>query len=201
MDDSPSRTSPTLLGLLRQGPADQAAWTRFVDLYGPRVQGWCRAWGLQEADAQDVTQDVLLKLADKMRSFAYDPSRSFRGWLRTLTRHACSDFLDSRRRPGQGTGDSAVLGLLDSMEARQDLIRSLEEAFDQELLAEAMRRVQQRVAGHTWEAFRLTALEGHSGAEAARRLGLTVARVYVARSDVQRMLREVVRRLEGPDED
>jgi hypothetical protein len=28
---------------------------------------------------------VLVRLAERMRTIAYDPSKSFRGWLRTLT--------------------------------------------------------------------------------------------------------------------
>jgi RNA polymerase sigma-70 factor (ECF subfamily) len=199
--DTPSQTNTTLLARLGQDPRDQEAWGRFVDHYGPRIFGWCRRWRLQEADAQDVTQNVLLKLSEKMRTFVYDPARSFRGWLQVVTDHACCDFLQGRRRPGQGTGDSDVLEVLDNVEARRGLARHLEEAYDQELLQEAMRRVQQRVAPHTWEAFRLMALEGLSGAAAAERLQLSVARVFVAKSDVQQMLREEVRRLEGPGED
>jgi WD40 repeat protein len=57
-----ARTSPTLLGRLRRSPADQAAWAEFVDRYGPRIYAWCRHWGLQEADAQDVAQAVLHRL-------------------------------------------------------------------------------------------------------------------------------------------
>src|SRR5437763_1850266 len=82
---SASHTSPTLLGRLRRDPTDQTAWSKFVDRYAPRIYAWCRQWRLQEADAKDVSQTVLLKLAEKMRVFHYDPDRSFRGWLRTLT--------------------------------------------------------------------------------------------------------------------
>ena len=66
----------SLLGRLRRDPTNQAIWDEFVDHYGTKIYAWCRRWGLQEADAQDVTQNVLLKLADKMRTFTYDPSRS-----------------------------------------------------------------------------------------------------------------------------
>jgi predicted DNA-binding protein (UPF0251 family) len=64
-----------------------------------------------------------------------------------------------------------------------------------------MGRVQLRVQPHTWEAFRLTAQEGLSGAEAAGRLGIKVATVFVARNKVQNMLRDEVRRLEGPEDE
>jgi RNA polymerase sigma-70 factor (ECF subfamily) len=168
-----------------------------VRRYGPAIYGWCRRWAIQEADAQDVTQDVLLKLADKLRTFTYDPARSFRGWLKTLTHHAWQNFLEGRRRHA-GAADPAVLEQLRSQEAGSDLLRRLDEEYDRELLAEAMARVQRRVAPHTWEAFRLTAVEDLPGAEVARRLGMQVAMVFIARSRVQKLIRQEVERLEGP---
>ena len=191
-----SGTRVTLLGRLRRDPSNQAIWAEFVEHYGTRIFAWCRKWGLQEADAQDVTQNVLLKLADKMRDFEYDPSRSFRAWLKTLTHHAWSDYVEARRRPGQGSGDSQVALVLDSVEAREDLLQRLEEEFDRELLEEAVARVRLRVAPQTWQAFWLTAWEGLSGAEAARRIPMQVAQVFVAKRRVQKMLREEVAKLE-----
>jgi RNA polymerase sigma factor (sigma-70 family) len=192
-----SRTSASLLARLRLAPADQTAWSAFVDRYGRKIYGWCRHWGLQEADAQDVTQDVLVRLAGKMRDFAYDPSRSFRAWLKTLARHALSDFCDARGRIG-ATGGSQALELLQSVEAREELVRRLEEEFDQEVLEEAIARVRTRVTPKSWRAFELTAHEGRSGAEAAEALGMTIAAVFVAKGRVQKLLQEEVRRLEGP---
>ena len=85
MADAPiPTTSVTLLTQLRQAPSDQAAWGVFVERYGRHIYRWCREWKLQDADAEDVTQEILAKLARKLHAFAYDPSRSFRGWLKTL---------------------------------------------------------------------------------------------------------------------
>jgi RNA polymerase sigma-70 factor (ECF subfamily) len=194
--DSIPLTSTTLLRRLQHEPADQDAWAEFVRRYGPLVYRWCRRRRLQEADAEDVTQAVLVRLSARMRTFSYDPARSFRAYLRTLARYAWCDFLETRRQPGAGGGGSDLLGLLESVEAGEDLVRRLNEQFDQEVLAEAQTRVQQRVESHTWEAFRLTAVEGLSGAEAAARLGLKVATVYKAKSKVQQMLNEEVSRLD-----
>jgi RNA polymerase sigma-70 factor (ECF subfamily) len=193
---SVSRTSITLLGRLQSNPNDRQAWSDFVSRYGRIIFGWCRHWGLQEADAEDVTQNVLLRLAQKMPLFVYDPSRSFRAWLKTLTHHAWSDFVSSRQNRTQGSGDTAMFEVLQSVEARADLEKQLDEAFDRELLEEAMARVRERVAPQTWEAFRLTALEGLSGAEAAAQIPMQVAQVFVARRRVQKMLQEVVAKLE-----
>jgi len=196
-----SATRVTLLGRLRHDPTNQTLWAEFVEHYGTKIFLWCRKWGLQEADAQDVTQNVLMKLADKIRTFQYDPSRSFRAWLKTLTHHAWSDFLESRQRPGLGSGDSRIADMLHSIEARADLVKHLESEFDRELLEEAMARVRLRVAPQTWEAFRLTAFEGLSGAEAAQRIPMQVAQVFVAKRRVQKMLTTEVAKLEGRNED
>ena len=197
MEPSPSSsTHVSLLVRIQNDPTDQQAWVEFVQRYGPKIHAWARQWQLQESDAEDVTQNVLLKLATKLRTFAYDPALSFRGWLRALTQNALSDFLSERRRPGQGSGDSGMLDILETVEARADLESQLRAAFDRELLEEAMARVQARVAAHRWLAFQLTAVEGLSGAEAAARLDMKVASVYTAKNQVHKMVQEEVQKLE-----
>jgi RNA polymerase sigma-70 factor (ECF subfamily) len=196
MADAPLPTTrATLLARLGQDPTDQAAWDEFVEHYGRHIYRWCRQWKLQDADAEDVTQDILVKLAQKLRAFAYDPSRSFRGWLKTVAHHAWRDFVDSpRTRAAAGNGQDWER--MQTLEAREDLVQKLEEAFDHELLEAAKVRVRLRVAPHTWEAFRLLALEGRPVAEVAAAVNLQVAMVYVAKSKVQKMLQEEIRKLE-----
>jgi RNA polymerase sigma-70 factor (ECF subfamily) len=195
-ESAAQETRVTLLFRLRRDPGDAAAWAEFVGLYEGKILGWCRAWHLQEADARDVAQAVLLKLAVRMRDFSYDPARSFRAWLKTVTRHAWLAFREQQGRPGGGSGDSRVLEQLCSVAAGEDLLRRLEEAFDRELLEEAVRRVRLRVEPQTWEAFRLTAEEGLSGAEASARIGMRVSQVYVAKRRVQQMLQQEVQKLD-----
>ena len=137
-----SHTRITLLGRLGRDQSDPAAWSEFVDHYGRKIYGWCRVWGLQDADAQDVTQHVLLKLVNGFRDFQYEPGRSFRAWLKTITHHAWHDYLKARQRPGLGSGDSSILRLVDNVEAREDLSARLQNAFDRELLDEAIARVR-----------------------------------------------------------
>ena len=197
MDDaSGMRTHASLLGRLRAQPTDQAAWKEFVVRYGPRIYDWCVKWRLQPSDAQDVTQNVLLRLSERMNTFTYDPSLSFRAWLKTLTNHALSNFVGSHKNGVLGGGDSAMFDRLAELEAREDLAQTLEAEFDHELLAEALARVQLRVAAQKWAAFRLTALEGKSGAEAAQELGMKIATVYTAKGKVQKLVQDEIRKLE-----
>jgi RNA polymerase sigma factor (sigma-70 family) len=190
-----THTSVTLLGRLRQFPTDQKAWLLFTERYGRKILVWCRQWNLQEADSEDVTQTVLLKLAEKMKTFDYDATKSFRAWLKTVTRHVLGDYCDSRKAVAVG-GDQTI-ELLGNLKAREDLVQRLDEEFDRELFEEAASRVKSRVTPKTWEAFERTAIQGQSGSEVGAELGMKVATVFVARSKVQKMLQEEVQKLEG----
>src|SRR6516225_2567533 len=64
-------TRVSILMALRNDPRDQSAWSAFVDRYGPQIHAWCLRWKLQEADAQDVTQMVLVKLVRQLPNFTY----------------------------------------------------------------------------------------------------------------------------------
>jgi RNA polymerase sigma factor (sigma-70 family) len=199
-EDRGSRTSIKLLGRLRHDPKDQSAWSDFVARYQPKILQWCRHWGLQESDAHDVTQAVLLKLSRLMATFAYDPSRSFRGWLKTLTHHAWRDLVAESKRGGTGSGDSRMEEFFENLQAGEELVYQLDEEFQRELMDQAMAVVRPRVAARTWEAFRLTALEGVSAAATAAQLEIKVAHVYVAKSEVKKMIADEIRKLEGPRE-
>jgi RNA polymerase sigma-70 factor (ECF subfamily) len=194
---SGSSTSSSLVARLRHAPADAPAWEEFVRRYGPRIHAWCRGWGLQDADAQDVSQDVLVDIARQMRTFRYDPARSFRAWLKTLAHGAWCDFLSSPQRRVRGGGGGEALRLLRAVEARDDLARRFEEEYDLQLLEEATAQVRQRLEPATWEAFRLLAFEGLTGSAAAARLGMKVGAVFMAKSRVQKLLKEAIARLES----
>ena len=158
----------------------------------PGFCAWCLNWGLQASDAEDVAQEVLVKLFAAMSTFRYDPAKSFRAWLKTVTKHAWADFLSTRRKdPGRNAGPIEMIA--DSSQAQSDLERQVEEASDADLLERASRRVKKRVKPATWEAFELTVLQGLSGAEAARKLQIPVAHLFVFKNRVQKMLQEEIR--------
>ena len=140
-------TNPVLLERVGHDPSDQEAWETFVAHYGPTTQLWCRQRGLQAADADDVTQDVLLRLSRALRKFTYDPSRTFRGWLRSVTEHALSDFFaDRKRKPGVGSGDDCGLAVLETAQAHDDLPALLNEEFTRAVVSQACAIVCARVA-------------------------------------------------------
>ena len=195
MGSSTSQTGSTLFAILEQ-PGDSQAWCRFVDRYGPKILQWCRARGLQPADAEDVTQEVLGKVAKRARTFMYDRSKAgFRAWLRTVTRHAWCDLVKDFRH-ARGNDDPRAIALLDRLEVADDLDRALEEEFERELMEQAMSAVRLRVEPNTWRAFELLVIEEQPGKQVAEQLGLSVAAAYMAKSRVKRLLTAEVRALE-----
>jgi RNA polymerase sigma-70 factor (ECF subfamily) len=199
-EESQLRTSPTLLGRLREAPGDAAAWGEFEHRYGPLIFSWCRHWGLQPEDAQDVVQDVLLALVKQMPGFVYDPKRRFRGWLNRVAHGAWCDFLRARQRAGAGSGDSGVLDRLLSEAARVDLEQRLEQNFDRELLTLAAEEVRRHVQPQSWQAFELMEIQQLSAAEAGERLGMKPGAVFMAVSRVRERLRAEIRRLQGTED-
>jgi RNA polymerase sigma-70 factor (ECF subfamily) len=189
-----AETSLTLIERVQKFPADGGAWDEFVRRYRPMIHAWCVKWGLQAPDADDVAQNVLVKLLSAMRKLQYDPSRSFSGWLKTVTHNTLNDFCSDRRRgPGQVALDIAIA----DQAVRDDFAHGLESVIDRDLFETALRRIEKRVKPGTWNAFRLTALEGLSGQDAGERLKIPVAHVFVARNRVQKLLQEEIRYMKG----
>ena len=190
-----TNTSLTLLKRLQTQPHDQQAWRDFASRYGSKIRAWCRSWGLQESDAADVCQTVLLKLAGEMRKFERRPGGSFRSWLKTVSHHAWYDLVNSRQFNVQKGGE-AIERRLESEEARDDLATQLEAAWDQELMQIASQRVQLRVHPNTWNAFQLAAVDESPCDSVAQQLGMSLTGVYKAKSNVLKMLQQEVQNLE-----
>lgn len=194
-------TSTTLLRRLRD-VSDADAWDDFVNRYSPRVFEWCRRNSLQDSDAADVTQQVLLKLVTAMRSFEYNQQRgTFRAWLKTVTTNAVRDLgRQWQNRNIRVAGDTVTAEQLNSIcdpKALNELSERIEAQYREELLREAEARIKIRVKEETWDAWHKTAVEQQKVADVATAVGMTVAEVYVAKSRVNKMLREEVQRMES----
>ena len=192
MGDAPS-TSPSLIVRLRKG-GDAEAWRHFVRVYAPLIHGFARRRGLQDADAADLTQEVLRGVHGRVDALDYDPARgSFRGWLFTIARRQLATFLERRRRRPEVSETTA------SLDARvaADEEDVWEREYQRHVFSWAADQVRPAVAEATWQAFWLTAVEGQTGRAVAERLGMTAAAVYLARDRVTARLRERIREWEG----
>src|SRR5262249_15077348 len=164
-----------------------------VDSYAPVVYHFARKQGLQDADAADLTQDVLRAVAGAVPRLDYDPQRgSFRGWLFTVVRNKFRTHLSRRQHQQPGSGDSDVQRFLEAQPAPPEEDRLWDEEYQRRLFTWAADRVKIGCQESTWSAFWMTAVQGHSGKEAAEVLGMTVAAVYLAKRRVMSRLQEEI---------
>ena len=189
-------TRPSLLARIRD-PRDRQAWSEFVEIYAPMVYGYARKHGLQDADAADLTQEVLGAVARSAERLVYDPARgSFRGWLFTVVRNELRDFAAARGRPLSGTGDTDMHERLQQQPARaDDDAADWERDFERRLFALAAEQVRRDFQESTWQAFWLTAIQGKNGKDVAGILGITTAAVYLAKRRVMTRLKEQIENL------
>jgi RNA polymerase sigma-70 factor (ECF subfamily) len=183
-------TRITLLARLKRS-GDGEAWQTFVDLYLPLVYYYCTRRGLQDADARDVTQQVLANVHRAIDSFEYDPSRGrFRDWLGTITTHEIQRHRNKDRRPGKGRGAGEGDSLAGKQEATVD--SAWLEEFNAHIFARALERIRSEFDDATWQAFDWTWLSNVKPQEAAERVGKTTAWVYKARFRVLQKLRSEI---------
>jgi RNA polymerase sigma-70 factor (ECF subfamily) len=192
----PPTTHPSLLVRLRGG-GDHDAWTQFVQLYAPLVYGFARRRGLQDADAADLTQEVMRAVHASVHRLEYDPARgSFRGWLFTIAYRKLHDFRTRQQGQVCGSGDTAVQDLLAAQPAAEEE-EHWNEQYERRLFTCAAEQVRPCFAENTWQAFWRTAVAGESGQQVAEALGMSVAAVYLAKSRVMARLREQIQQWEA----
>jgi len=191
-------THPSLLVRLRD-PRDGAAWAEFVALYVPLVYGYARKQGLQDADAADLSQEVLGTVAGAVGRLEYDPRRgAFHNWLFTVVRRKLSNWRRTQRNRPDGSNDAAPDRLLEQYPASEGVEAEWEAEWEERVFAWACEQVRRDTTDTTWQAFWRTAIEGQSGKQVAADLGLSVPAVYHARSRIFARLKELVQSVQEP---
>ena len=186
-------TRASLLLRLRD-PQDRSAWDQFLQIYQPLIFRLARRRGVQDADAREVTQDVLMSVAGAIGRWETDPERgSFRGWLSTITRNLVVNYLIRQSRHPRGSGDSDLKRWLDE---RPDPHTEESVLYEREEERQIFRWVAEQIRSEfhetTWKAFWQTAVEGREPAVVAKELGVVIGVIYVSRSRVMKRLREQV---------
>jgi RNA polymerase sigma-70 factor (ECF subfamily) len=183
-------TSLTLLEKLRQpGPVQSAAFERFVKLYSPLLLVWVKRLGFRGADAEDRTQEILIKLIG-LPGYRRGEGQKFRSWLFRVAKHHC---LDCHRRlaarPRAIQGDAGLSEVADRSQVAED--EGIDEAeYRLTLLRQLMELVRPGFSDRVWAAFTAHKVQGRPAAEVAEQLGLTKNAVYLACHRVLTRLRE-----------
>jgi RNA polymerase sigma-70 factor (ECF subfamily) len=198
MDSSgDTRTSPTLLRRAADW-RDHAAWKALVERYDPLIQGWCREYHLDDEFAAEVRQRFWIELADKLRSFRYDPSRRFRGWLRRCFHWRVVDAIRERNREQHAAHslDDAGCGVLESsLLASGPPGAEDDEPGPQRLLLldlgeQVQAAVRSQVQPRTWQVFWHIAIDGWTTRQTADVLNMSYFAAHAAHKRVLNRLAE-----------
>ncbi len=197
------RVPETRASLILRLPSvdDAEAWREFVSIYEPFVFRFARRGGLQDADARELVQNVMLAVARAVGRWKPDSARGrFRTWLFRIARNQLLDILAKRSRDEATSGAANHSGIFDQLcSSSGNGHDELHSAQRRELFRWASERVNSCVKPQTWQAFWMTAVEDQEPESVAIQLKMTIGAVYIARSRVISRLRDEVKKWEDDD--
>jgi RNA polymerase sigma-70 factor (ECF subfamily) len=184
-------TSLSLLEQLRHSPENES-WTRLANLYTPLIRAWLRRYDVQDSDANDLVQEVLLAVSKDLGKFEHaGQPGAFRGWVKAILVNRLRKFWRSRDRRPQLPVDSDIdarLAQLGDPASEMSLIWNRE--HDQYLLRQLLVLAEPHFEPNTWKAFCRVALDGAEVGIVAQEMGISRNAVIVAKCRVLSRLRQ-----------
>lgn len=197
---------------------DDASWALFISRYGKLIHRVAQRAGLRPDEADDVVQETALSVARKMPDFVYQPGQcSFEGWVRRMARLRILDQLRRRGREERVGGEAGVAAEVPRQDgtgtspedvpvADADAVPMAEgdeawaEEWKQMILDRALERVRLTVSPEHYQIFFMTVLEERHGADVARILDVSQAKVYVVRHRLMGRLQKEVDKVRAESE-
>lgn len=195
MSDFPDTRDSLIVDV--KDPSNRIAWEEFTQTYRPVIYRIARTRGLQDSDAQDLAQRVLMSIARGISRWEKDDSKTrFRNWLSRVTRNAIINALTRQPRDLPKGGSSTWDLLSETPDSDEQTVELIGLEYRRELYRQASSIVRNDVNESTWKAFELTVVHGATVDHAAEQLGQSKGSVYAGRSRVMRRLCETVEQLE-----
>ena len=163
--------------------------TAWCGIYGPLVVRWGRRCGLQESDAFDVGQEVLIGVSQSLVRFEHRGDRapgSFRAWLWSITKHKVADL--HRRHCGKESGGGGTEALQTILALPDESPETSEDIADLHL--RALEELRLSFGETTWTAFWRVAVEGDQAKDVAEDLGVSVWAIYKAKTRILAKLKQ-----------
>jgi len=186
-----TETSVSLLDRLADDP-DADSWQQLADLYTPLLRQWLRRYDVQDSDADDLIQEVLLVVAREIPSFRHNQRQgAFRNWLRTIVVNRLRNFWRSRKHRPHVIGSSSFAEQLDQLkDDGSGLSRIWNDEHDRHVIGRLLELSQTKFTAGTWQAFRRLMIDGADAETVADELDMSPNAVYIAKSRVLTALRQ-----------
>ena len=145
-------------------------------LYTPLIRAWLRKYDVQDSDADDLVQEVLLAVSKDLGKFEHGGQPgAFRGWLKAILVNRLRKFWRARDRRPQARGDSDIdarLAQLDDPASEMSQIWNRQ--HDQYVLRQLLALAEPHFAPNTWKAFCRVALDGAKPDVVAEEMGISL---------------------------
>jgi RNA polymerase sigma-70 factor (ECF subfamily) len=178
--------------LIRAKNGSSHAWEQLCTLYKGFIFRWLAHCGLIETDAEDLCQEILLKLVGDLERFEHNGrTGAFRAWLRALTVTQFRQFCRDRQRNVLLRVEGGISEIDHHEDPASELSARWEQEHDVHVLSGLLDCVAREFRSGPMEAFRRLVLEGQSGDQIAADLGMSRGAVYVAKFRISKRLREL----------
>ena len=182
-------TRLTLLEKIRDRH-DEQSWEDFVDTYRPYLYSICRQMNVEHYDAEELTQDVLVKLWEKLPEFQYSKNGRFRGWLCRVTGNAVKNFFRGTQRRKERHEKYSQNEISDP-----EIEKIAEDSWKKYAVVRAMENIKPLFPDLVIKTFELLN-EGKRRPEVAKELNIPANRVSIYKERVLRRLTAEIRRLD-----
>ena len=178
---------------------DQRSWDEFYRTYWRLIYSVAIKASLREDEAWDVVQETVLTIAKQSLKNTYDPERgSFKMWLWNVTRWRINDQFRLRGKAPAPAGSTAegtptrepVENLPDT--SSNNFTEIWEREWQQNVMKAALERVKIKVSPRQFQIFDYNVLQGMNATEVRRRLGVSMAQVYLAKHRVGSILKKEI---------
>ncbi|WP_372846313.1 RNA polymerase sigma factor, partial [Pontiella sp.] len=96
-DENQYQTRVTLLAKLKKSE-NHEAWHEFENIYRGFILSLILRMGINQEDAEDISQAVLTKVWQKIEDFEYSQNKGkFHNWLAAMTRNTVKDFFRTKK--------------------------------------------------------------------------------------------------------
>ena len=178
---------------------DSEAWSEFVAAYQPVILWVARRQGLQQADAEDIAQQVLASIARALKQRPHNPDQAkFRTWLYRVTHNAILNLIRRQQKPDRAIGGDTVNEWLVGAIAPGEYRDEYDKEYERAVFRWAAERVRREFQPQTWDAFWLNMVKGDTAEIVATKISEKYSRsfsagsVYAAKSRVLKRIREKV---------
>ncbi len=170
---------------------EESAWKKIAEVWGRTLLQYCRRRELQQSDAEEVAQNVLVKMygAISKGNFEHDgEQKKLKHWVYAIAENEIRSFYSRFHNKPKSPGGSIHQEILANLGSEED-----SGEFESILVSQILEVIRGDFEASTWEAFDLHHIQCVSTPEIAKKMGIKPGTV---RQKIYRVMQRLKQELE-----